>query len=620
MQTHKKTTYQVDLEPVGKRVMLGHGQTLVDAALLGGLDLITSCNGLGICGSCKIRLLAGNLSPLSAEEYEKLSSTERKEGFRLACQAEPNSDVRIYIPAGSLTQGQQLQVDGVQGQLTHLPLISALDVTLPQPSQTDLRSDLQRVQDSCLVNGIELNDVPLTLLQNLPLLIRENHWEVRLVIFKNEKRTRLAAILPHGSPYFGLALDIGSTKIAAYWVDLASGAILEQSGFINPQISFGEDVVNRIAYANLGMDQQRKLQQILIATLNQYIEESCQKLEIQPEQIVDMTVVGNTAIHHLFCGLPVRSLGEAPYVAVVTEALYLLAEQINIRAAPGCLIFLPPNIAGYVGADHTAALIATRFYESQQTLCLIDIGTNTEISLIRAGKIRSCSCASGPAFEGAHIYDGMRAAPGAIEQVRINGQEVTVHTIAQRPAVGICGSGILSAAAELRRNKIIDQRGVFDKKHPLVKEEDRQSYCVLAESQQGDSVHNIRVTRHDINEIQLAKGAIRAGIEILLKDAGITAQQVDHYLIAGAFGTHLDLQSAIEIGMFPDVALDKYQQIGNAAGVGARELLVNETQRRTATQIVKNVEYIELTSEPTFSDTYVVALHLEKNDSLFTEI
>jgi uncharacterized 2Fe-2S/4Fe-4S cluster protein (DUF4445 family) len=411
-------------------------------------------------------------------------------------------------------------------------------------------------------------------------------------------------------------LDIGSTKIAAYWVDLSNGAILQQTGLMNPQISYGEDVVNRIAFANQGEKQSQKLHQVLMDTINQHIAASCAQFSLQIEQLVELVVVGNTIIHHLFCGLPVRSMGEAPYVPVVKQALTIPAVQLNLNVAAGASVYLPPNIAGYVGADHTAAISAVRLMDMQKTVCLIDIGTNTEISLIHNRTITACSCASGPAFEGAHIRDGMRAAPGAIEQVRIKNNQISVQTIHQKPAVGICGSGILSAAAEMRKNNIIDRRGVFQKQHPLVHQAEKQTYLSLSDPQPDTQNHAVLITRSDIHEVQLAKGAIRSGIEILCQKAGISPTQVDQWLIAGAFGTHLDIASAVEIGMFPNVPLERFSQIGNAAGVGAKELLINVEQRKRLEDVVKQINYIELTAEPSFSDTYVLTLALEKNDRL----
>jgi len=604
--------FTIDFEPIGKRVFLSADKTIMDAALLSGLDLITSCNGLGACASCKIQSISGSLSPLTTSEFAKLTEQELNEGIRLACQVKPLSNNRIYIPPSSLIQGQQLQIDGAHQAVEFNPTIHATDITIPPFGPHDLNSDWDRVRLSCQEKNVVLDTIAFPAMQVLPTVLRENHWNVR-ILFKHKN---MVHILPAKSPFYGIALDIGSTKIAAYWVDLETGAIILQTGFMNPQISFGEDVVNRIAYANQSLDHLYKLQKVLLQSVNQHILETCLNYSIDKNQIVDMVVVGNSVIHHLFCGIPVSSLGEAPYTPVIKEALEIPAISIHLDIAPGADVFIPPLIAGYVGADHTAGLIATRFNEFKETACLIDVGTNTEISLIYQGQIFSCSCASGPAFEGAHIHDGMRAAPGAIDKVTIKDDEISFSTISQRKPVGICGSGILSGVAEMRRNGIIDHRGVFQKEHPLTIIQDGQKFIVLAEREEDGVKHSIRINRHDVNEIQLAKGAIRTGIEILCKEAGVPPKQVQKFLIAGAFGNHLDLASAIEIGMFPDVSIERYFQIGNAAGVGSREMLMDKNQRKLSRSIIEDIIYIELTSQPSFKEIYVNALTLEKNDQI----
>lgn len=602
-------TFIVDLEPLGKRVQLDPDKNIVDAALLAGLDLVTSCNGLGICGSCKIRLINGELSEVTDEERNQLSALEIQEGIRLACQTSPNSDVKIFVPPSSLTQGQQLQLEGKHFKIQLAPIVSALDIDFGSDLINQLFDLSILFRKTSKEAGHEITRIAKPLSNSILKKIKDYKGAVRLIIRNNE----IINVLPKGSPYYGLALDIGSTKIAVFWVDLSNAAVIEQNGIMNPQIPFGEDVVNRISYANRGESERYRLQNVLIDTINLHILETSQTLHINRDQIVDMVVVGNTVIHHLFCGFPVKSLGESPYLPFKKQALELPASEIGIQIADCANIYFPPIIAGYVGADHTAAILATRMAATSQTVCLIDVGTNTEISLIHHQIIRSCSCASGPAFEGAHIQDGMRAASGAIEKVRIDNDQISFQTINQKPPVGICGSGILSIAAEFHRNQIVDRRGVFQSSHHLTHQQNGQKYVVIAKKTEGDDSFGIRVTRKDINEIQLAKGAIRSGIEILCLKTGIKPKDIDQFLIAGAFGTHLHLESAIEIGMFPDVDINRYHQIGNAAGVGARELLVNAALRNEAQDLVANIQYIELTTEPEFSNIYIQALYLERN-------
>lgn len=606
-----KTQYTIDFEPVGKRVLSHPGETLADSALRAGIDLITSCNGLGVCASCKVEILDGTVSAHTANEHSRLRKWKDNPNLRLACQTNPLSDVRVFIPAGSLTQGQQLQIDGhYHPTELNIPFFTKI-ITIPPPTLQDLRGDWERLQDEYhKSSGMKLQ-ASLPVLKEIPARVRKLNWTVKLVIRDLGIQQELISILAPDAAYYGIAFDIGSTKVAAFLTNLESGEMIDQRGFMNPQIAVGEDIINRLSHAMHNPDNARKLQDMLVDRIIQYLKEITRKFKLDPAQIIDMVVVGNTAIHHLFCGLPIKSLGEAPYVPAIQHSLSFPAILHGIHIAAGAQIYLPPNIAGYVGADHVAALLATRIQDSDQTLCLIDIGTNTEISLIHESQIHACSCASGPAFEGAHIQDGMRAAPGAIDQVKIENNQIELSTIGQKPPSGICGSGILSVMAEMRRNKIIDQRGVFNREHPLV--EPTQRVLILNTNENG---HEIKITRKDVNEVQLAKGAIRSGIEILCQKAGIQPDQIDHFLVAGAFGNYLDIASAIEIGMFPDVPLERFSQIGNAAGAGARMLLVNHFQRNIAERIGQEIHYVELTAEASFNDTYVSALYMEKNANL----
>jgi uncharacterized 2Fe-2S/4Fe-4S cluster protein (DUF4445 family) len=325
---------------------------------------------------------------------------------------------------------------------------------------------------------------------------------------------------------------------------------------------------------------------------------------------VEITAVGNTAMHHLFCGLPVEPLGSAPYVPVTGEALYFPAAEIGLKAATGANIYMPPNIAGYVGADHVSALLATHSYAAGRTTVVVDIGTNTEISLTHKGRVLSCSCASGPAFEGAHIRDGMRAAPGAIERVHISANEVRPVTIGSQPAIGICGSGILTAVSEMLDNGLIDHRGVLNNKDARVRSTNGKAEFLMVPAEFTGHGRDIVVTRKDVNEIQLAKGAIRAGIDILLVEAKISPEDVQDFIVAGAFGTYLDLNSALRVGMFPRLPLDRYHQVGNAAGVGARHLLFSQAKRGEALRIAEKVEYVELTTYQDFTPRFVEAMYL----------
>jgi uncharacterized 2Fe-2S/4Fe-4S cluster protein (DUF4445 family) len=396
---------------------------------------------------------------------------------------------------------------------------------------------------------------------------------------------------------------------------------------MNPQIAFGEDVVSRIAYANTTPDGSTTLQNRLVDTLNGLLYDMCsharsEKIEAVPDQVVEAVIVGNTAMHHLFAGLAVTQLGASPYVPAVSEAIDIPARAIGLKLAPGAFVHLPPNIAGYVGADHVAMLMAslidpqTGGPPANRTVIALDIGTNTEITLAHNGKMVSCSCASGPAFEGAHIRDGMRAAPGAIERVQIASDEVRIHTIGEQPPVGICGSGILDAVAQMLKSAVIDFRGVLRLGHPATRQVDSRVEFVLAPAKNSGHGGDVLVNRKDVNEIQLAKGAIRAGINILLQEAGLEnqEQEIDEFIVAGAFGTYISIESAIEIGMFPDIPIDRYVQVGNAAGAGAQQMLVSGTRRKLASKIVSQIEYVELSAHPDFLTVFSQALYFPEQN------
>jgi uncharacterized 2Fe-2S/4Fe-4S cluster protein (DUF4445 family) len=602
----------VNLQPIGRRVEVDAGTDLLTAAQRAGVEIVASCGGVGICATCKVRVMQGKVTPPTLTEEEELGKEDMAAGFRLACQTVPLEDVRVEIPRESLVAGQQIQVEGREGQIALDPAVVAVDLELTAPALDDLRADLRRVNEALAERGLPPLNAGPRMLSRLAQYLRAHEWKARIAVRPGPSGSALASVLPTGQRITGLAMDIGSTKLALFLVDLESGAILAQSGVMNPQISFGEDVVSRIAHANKGDAERLQLQTRLVEAINQTLAEFCQKEGICRDQIVDVVAVGNTAIHHLFTGLPVTPLGEAPYTPVHAEAMYFPAAEIGLEAAEGAWVYLPPNIAGYVGADHVSALVATRSYIANgHTSLLIDIGTNTEISLIHAGRVLSCSCASGPAFEGAHIRDGMRAAPGAIERVHLGGGIVRPLTIAAQPPVGICGSGILNAVAEMLDATVINDRGVLNQKNERVRQSNGKSEFLLVPAADTGHGRDIVVTRRDVNEIQLAKGAIRSGLEILLKEAGVTPEQVDEYIIAGAFGTHLDLKSALRVGLFPCQPLERYHQVGNAAGVGARQMLLSRAVRAEAERIVSGVEYVELTTYPRFHDVYVECMYFE---------
>jgi uncharacterized 2Fe-2S/4Fe-4S cluster protein (DUF4445 family) len=603
MSTPSAMLHRVDLQPVGRRTELQTGQTLLDAARQAGVELNALCGGEGWCHGCKVRVASGSpLSPATLSESEALTPEQLAAGFRLACQAEPRGDVRVDIPPESLTAQQRLQVEGQGVDVPPDPVVVQVEVTVPPATLSDLRADTVRIRESLPLPGLKF---PVAVLSRLSERLRQQAWSIRLGVRGNEG----VAVVPLGVPLAGLAVDIGTTKLAAYLVDLATGRTLAKAGAMNPQIAYGEDVISRISYTLEQEDGRTTLQRRLVEALNALVAVLCEQAGCSVDQVAEAVVVGNTAMHHLFAGLPVKQLGHAPYVPAVSEPLEFPAHEVGLELAAGAYVYLPSNVAGYVGADHVAMALGTGAWETDRTWVALDIGTNTEVTVTKGGCIWCCSCASGPAFEGAHIQDGMRAAPGAIERVQITDGRVHLRTIDNQPPVGICGSGILDAVSELVRTGIIDRKGAFRNGAEGVTVENGLPHFTLAAESATGHGRPVVITRRDINEIQLAKAAIRTGLEILLSEADAGYDEIEAFIVAGAFGTYLDLESSIRVGMFPPLPLACFKQVGNAAGTGARQLLVSAERRRTVMEVMPRVQYVELTVHPEFSGRYLRALY-----------
>ena len=595
-------SFVVDFQPVGLRGEFSKEDSLLDCARQLGVDLVSLCGGGGSCGRCKVQLISGKVSEISSTEEKLLTSKEVRLGYRLACKAYPLSDVTIHVPSMSLTSPQRTQVAGLEVEVAPDPLIVSSDVTLTPPTLDSARSDVKSLTTALHEKGMAIREIDFRVMKLLPDVFRRNHWQAKVAIREEE----IVAIGKPQSQWLGLAVDIGTTKVAAYLVDLFTGEVLASKGVMNPQISYGEDLISRIVAAGKSEVGSEKLQSILVDGLNKMLQELCEETGHTPDEIVEAVVVGNTVIHHLFLGLPVQQLGVSPYTPVVDTAVEIKAREVGLEISPGGYVHLLPNIAGYVGADHVAMLLAINMDQADETTLAIDIGTNTEICLNYRGKMTSVSCASGPAFEGAHIKHGMRAAPGAIEYVQIENNEVKIQTIGGVPPVGICGSGLLDAIAQMRLNGIIDVSGRLGD-HPLVRDNNRSKEFILAD-RPGSSP--ITISQKDVRELQLAKAAIRVGIMALVENAGIEEKDIQKVVIAGAFGTFIDIKSAITIGMLPNLPLDRFQQVGNAAGTGSRMALISQTERTKASQLAEKVGYIELARMRNFSTCFAEATYL----------
>jgi len=606
------TTYHIDFEPIGRRGDCPAGQSLLECAHQLGVDLVSICGGVGTCYGCKIQVIKGTVSPLNVTEKDIFSAEELEQGYRLACQTYLKSNLKLRVPPESMTAQQRTQVEGMEVAVAPDPPVHAYQLQIPAPSLTDLRADDKRLLDSLKQqHQVRCSQIDPNVRREMSPRLRSWSWQAQASVRGSE----IVALSPSPSPYLGLAVDIGTTKIAGYLVDLATGKTLAATGVMNPQISYGEDVITRIGRARESPAEASRLQTVVVTALNQIAIDLCGEVKAKPENIVEAVVVGNTAMHHLFVRLPVAQLGLAPYVPAVSEALDVKAREIGLNIAPGAYVHLLPNIAGFVGADHVAVLLATEPWKVGKVVIAIDIGTNTEVCLVSNDDMTSVSCASGPAFEGAHIQCGMRAASGAIERLRIGDEKVEFQTINSTPPVGLCGSGILDAIAQLYLAGIIDKSGKMLDTHPRVRHVKGHNEFVLVSEAERDGGRAITITQQDVREIQLAKGAIYTGIKLLLEAKKRSEPEIEQVIIAGAFGTYIDVSSAITIGMLPKLPLKRFRQVGNAAGTGARLALISRQKRAEAQELARKVKYIELAADPKFMPTFVQAINIgHKNE------
>ena len=600
------TAYIVDFQPAGRRGQCQDNESLWACARRLGVGISNVCVGAGTCHSCKVRVLNGTVSEPVSGELEVFSSQELHDGWRLACQTYPLADCKLLIPPESMTASQRMQVEGLEVTVPLEPPVRACHLQLSTPSLSDLQADAKRLLEALSRQHQSVRDeIDIDVLRALSSQLRSWDWQCQATI----RRDEVIALAPWPSRQLGLAIDLGTTKIAGYLVDLSDGRTLSSKGVMNPQLSYGEDILSRIAEVINSPEEGKNLQEQVAEAFNGLAIDLCAEIGVVTDEIVEAVVVGNTAMHHLLLGLPVRQLALSPYVPAVSGALDIKARDLGLHIAPGAYIHQLPNIAGFVGADHVAMLLATGVCQTEEPAVALDIGTNTEVSLVINGATTSVSCASGPAFEGGHIRDGMRAARGAIERVRITGDSVRYQTIEEAPPAGICGSGIIDAMAQLYLVGVIDEGGRMKDNHARIRTCKKQREFVLSGKE--DNGHtDIVITQHDVRELQLAKAAIRTGIEVLLDTAGCSAEEIRQVVIAGAFGSYIDVDSAIAIGMLPPLPLDRFRQVGNAAGMGARLALISLSQRDEARAIASRVHYIELATVPSFTKTFMQASRL----------
>jgi uncharacterized 2Fe-2S/4Fe-4S cluster protein (DUF4445 family) len=590
------TTRTVLIEPIGISFELSDGKTVLDAVMRATKDFPNTCAGKGTCGKCLVRAGAGQFNEPTEQEIAKLSPEQLADGWRLACQTLPLSE-RVSVEVRE-TKGRRRILTA--SQLHHgkaHPMVARRVVELEEATFDDPRSDRDR-----LLAAVGAREIVRSALAELPAVLRDHHnWKATVttadgVVIDVEPATAQQEI-------YGVAVDIGTSKIIGYLFELEHGRLMDHEAIENPQMRYGEEVVSRIAKGI--QEGVGELTRVVHEGINQVLQALAERQGISPRHIYDMTVVGNTGMHHLALGLAPDGLGSAPFAPAVNRPVQLRGREFGLSMNPeGGVHFLPP-IAGFVGSDALAVVAATRLPGRRRPVMAIDIGTNTEIALAVNGEVTVTSCASGPAFEGYQIHNGMKAVAGAIEKVSFtaDGSPASIVTIDEAPPVGICGSGVVDVLAGLIRHGVVDRTGRMQR-HKRVREGHAGLEYVLTTGPNGDIVFN----QHDVRQLQLAKGAISTGWFMLLRGKGLEPDDLCHVYIAGAFGNYLDLDNSLALDLFPPVPRDRVAFVGNAAGVGAQMALIDTRARKRMAKLRSGIGFLDLATDAEFHAAFAARL------------
>lgn len=632
--------------PSGKRGNFAIGTTVLQAARDLGVDLDSVCGGRGLCGRCQIvcpegefskhkivssRMHLGESTRVEAR-YQRINSAFA-EGRRLGCQATIQGDLVIDVPADSQVHKQVIRKALDHANMTVNPAVRLYVVDVQEPDMHDPSGDLRRLKQA-LSNEWQLDNLQagLPLLKGLQTALRTGKWQVTVAI--HEDRDILAVWPGFKESVYGLAVDVGSTTIAGHLAELGSGKVLASSGAMNPQIRFGEDLMSRVSYVMMNPGGDTDMTDAVIGAINDLIKDVSEQAGIDQTDILEMSFVANPVMHHLLLGINPVELGGAPFALTTDEALTLDAYSMGVRAHDQAKAYLLPCVAGHVGADTAGVVLSEQPQQLQQITLLVDVGTNAEIVLGNDQRLVACSSPTGPAFEGAQISGGQRAAPGAIERVRIDPQTLEPRfsvigsdswsnepdfeaNTANLGVTGICGSGIIEVVAEMFLAGIIDSNGVINgalaTQNPRVEANDRTFSYLLHE---GDVT--IRITQNDVRQIQLAKAALYAGVRLLMDRLGI--ESVDRIRLAGAFGSHIDVKYAMVLGLIPDCNLENVGSAGNAAGTGALMALLDRNARAEIEKVVRHIEKVETAVEPDFQHHFVEAMAFPHKSASFPEL
>ncbi len=615
--TTMRDSVQVTFEPVGIIIRVPAGITIYEAAQRAGVGIEAPCGGQGTCGKCRVLVTDGVAADPDAQEQELLTPEELAHGTRLACRAQVLEDVVVRVEATqALAAGKNLE----QGRLRAVALdpdVRRYDLQLPTPTLQDQRSDFRRIADAVSDTQADLT-ASVGALGGLASALRGAQQQLSVITAGAE----LVEVRPASARgrCLGVAVDIGTSTVATYLVDLETGAQLATAAAGNPQAQFGADVISRIEYSNSNPGGLRELRAKAVEVINELMQQAVAQAGADCHDVYEVTVVGNTCMHHLFLGLEPRYLAQSPYVPVTTEPLSLGAAEVGLDIHPRGKVFCLPCIAGFVGADTVGVILASELTRRTQPVLAVDIGTNGELALWSGERLLTASCAAGPAFEGAQIEHGMRAAPGAIDHVSAVDGNLVVHTIGDQPARGICGSGLFDAMAVVLEVGLVDKTGrIVNGEVSLqlpgnlaerLQGEGPRRQIVLADSSQAAN-GPVTFTQRDIRELQLAKSAIRASAEMLLDHVGLSPDDLEEIQIAGAFGNFIDPASALRMGLLPDVPADRISAIGNAAGAGAILALLSRAEREYSRHIAQVAEHIELFRSAEFQTRFAEYMMFE---------
>ncbi|MEX0286537.1 MAG: ASKHA domain-containing protein [Paracoccaceae bacterium] len=656
MTSESSTDPLVVFTPSGKRGHFPVGTPVLTAARQLGVDLDSVCGGRGICSKCQITPSYGEfpkhgvtVADDALSEWNKVEQRyDDKRGLtpgrRLGCQAQIHGDVVIDVPPESQVHKQVIRKAASDRQITMAPATRLYFVEVEEPDMHSPTGDLERLTRA-LQTQWEVGEVTadLSLLGKLQTALRKGKWQVTVALHKGhrDEAHRVIDIWPglHEGGLYGLAVDLGSTTIAAHLTDLETGEVKASSGLMNPQIRFGEDLMSRVSYAMMNPGGDQEMTQAVRAALNDLTKAIADEAGITPDLIVETVFVCNPVMHHLLLGLDPVELGQAPFALTTSEAVELPAREMELTAMNDrARIYVLPCIAGHVGADAAAVALSEEPGKSEDLVLIVDVGTNAEILLGNTTRVLACSSPTGPAFEGAQISSGQRAAPGAIERVEIDpitkeprfrviGSDIWSNDPGFAEATettgvtGICGSGIIEAVAEMRMAGLLDDSGLIGSAAQTgtarsIPEGRTHSYLIHDGSADGGPV--VTVTQGDIRAIQLAKSALYAGARLLMDEMGVDV--VDRVVLAGAFGAHISTKHAMVLGMIPDAPLDKVSSAGNAAGTGARIALCNVDARAEIERVVREITKVETAIEPKFQDHFVAANAIPHKTDPFPEL